>query len=89
MKNVEKIKELADFLTKTGEKHHQAFIETNGEDAEWPKWYSEYMLKDDYIKEIICFKEIDSLSSVLKELGDEYGAGKGWQEKYSEKLLDC
>lgn len=34
---------LADLLAETGQQHHQAFIETDGADPEWPLWYSEYL----------------------------------------------
>lgn len=27
-----------------GEAHHQAYIETDGVDPEWPLWYAEYLL---------------------------------------------
>ena len=37
--------EIANLLRETGEAHHQAFIETDGADPEWPIWYAEY-LKD-------------------------------------------
>ena len=26
-----------------GRAHHQAFIETDGEDPEWPLWYASYL----------------------------------------------
>lgn len=27
----------------TGHAHHQAFIETDGDDPEWPTWYADYL----------------------------------------------
>ncbi len=35
--------DLADLLRQTGHDHHQAFIETDGDDPEWPIWYAEYL----------------------------------------------
>ena len=38
------IYELANLLNETAEAHHKAFAATNGEDAEWPIWYADYLL---------------------------------------------
>ena len=38
-------KKLSQLLLETGKAHHQAYIETDGYDLEWPLWYAEY-LKD-------------------------------------------
>ena len=35
--------DLEALLTAAGPAHHQAFIETDGEDPEWPLWYAEYL----------------------------------------------
>ncbi len=35
--------ELAELLVETGHHHHQAFIETDGGDPEWPLWYAGYL----------------------------------------------
>jgi hypothetical protein len=39
------IDELATLLNETAEAHHKAFSATNGEDAEWPIWYADYLLE--------------------------------------------
>ncbi len=35
--------ELAELLRRAGKAHHQAYIETDGEDPEWPLWYADYL----------------------------------------------
>ncbi|ETZ99541.1 hypothetical protein I547_5783 [Mycobacterium kansasii 824] len=35
--------ELADLLVETGERHHQAYADTDGADPEWALWYSGYL----------------------------------------------
>ena len=35
---------LPELLVGTGRAHHQAFIETDGFDPEWPLWYAEYLI---------------------------------------------
>ena len=37
------IQQVADLLRETGRAHHQAFIETDGDDPEWPLWYAGYL----------------------------------------------
>ena len=34
---------LEDLFRETGEAHHQAYIETDGADPEWPLWYAGYL----------------------------------------------
>ncbi len=34
---------LADLLAETGRQHHEAFIDTDGADPEWPLWYANYL----------------------------------------------
>ena len=41
--NVALIDQLADLLRFTAENHRRAFIETDGEDADWAIWYAENM----------------------------------------------
>ena len=41
MNAVGKVEEL---LGETAAAHHEAFSETNGEDAEWPLWYATYLV---------------------------------------------
>lgn len=38
--------ELIDLFKDTGRAHHQAFIETDGDDPDWPIWYAEYLQED-------------------------------------------
>ena len=37
------VQQLATLLQQTGEAHHQAFIEADGVDPEWPLWYAEHL----------------------------------------------
>lgn len=36
-------KKLERLFRDTGQAHHQAFIETDGADPEWPLWYADYL----------------------------------------------
>jgi hypothetical protein len=37
--------QLSDLFREAGEAHHEAFVETGGEDPEWPLWYANYVTK--------------------------------------------
>jgi hypothetical protein len=37
------VEALIALLTEAGEAHHDAFIESDGADPEWPLWYAEYL----------------------------------------------
>lgn len=39
----ERLERLEALLRETAEAHHEAFIETDGADPEWPLWYAEHM----------------------------------------------
>jgi hypothetical protein len=34
---------LAQLFRDAGSAHHRAFLATNGEDPEWPRWYAEWL----------------------------------------------
>ena len=37
--------QLKDLLKETGRAHHEAFIDVDGADDEWPAWYADHMHK--------------------------------------------
>ena len=45
MRNNDLAQRLQRLFAESGDAHHQAYIETNGDDPEWPIWYAAY-LKD-------------------------------------------
>ena len=44
MSNHGSIDQLAEIFDRAGRAHHQAFHETNGDDADWPAWYAAWLL---------------------------------------------
>ena len=38
------VPQLRDLLVETGGAHHQAFIDTDGADPDWPIWYADYLV---------------------------------------------
>lgn len=43
MTNQTLAKQIADLFQETGQAHHQAYIETDGDDPDWPLWYANHM----------------------------------------------
>ena len=43
MTNTDLAHQLEDLFRKAGSAHHQAYLETDGVDPEWPLWYADYL----------------------------------------------
>jgi hypothetical protein len=43
MTSTDLARQLEELFRETGEAHHQAYIETDGADPEWPLWYADYL----------------------------------------------
>ena len=40
----EVVKKLEALFEQTGRAHHQAYLATDGADAEWPLWYADFLI---------------------------------------------
>ncbi len=85
----DKSDQIADLLRQTGLAHHQAFIETNGEDAEWASWYAGYLLER---LPAILGKDFTSeqLTELLIGLDKQQNADAPdaeWPEFYANQML--
>lgn len=81
--------ELADLLRQTGHEHHQAYIETDGADPEWPLWYAEY-LEDklpDHIGRRPTRSEIVYLLLAAEKAHTAESTGDPWPDYYARFLL--
>ena len=81
----DKITAIADLLVLAGKAHHQAYIETDGDDPEWPIWYASYLqkplnstLNTDLTKSQIVFE--------LVRLNQLYGSSSNWAKEYADDL---
>lgn len=43
--NLELLAQLEELFKETGQAHHEAFIDVDGADDEWPSWYAGHMHK--------------------------------------------
>jgi glutaredoxin len=86
-----KLQELTELFERAGKAHHAAFIETGGEDPEWPLWYSEYL--HDRVAPFLAAPITRSrLVFCLMEADSEHratGTDTPWPEFYARRLLEC
>jgi hypothetical protein len=80
---------IAALLREAGAAHHEAFRHVNGEDAEWPRWYAEFLVQR---LGVLLRRDltVDGLAADLQALEDERqrrAPGADWPEFYAEGLL--
>lgn len=77
-------------LQAAGPAHHAAFIETDGEDPEWPLWYAEYLIEE--IRNLLSRPDLTTSRLVwaLVAADDAYTAERSalpWQEFYAHRFM--
>ena len=80
---------IADLLRETGEAHHEAFIETDGADPEWPIWYAGYLqerLGQQLDRQITRSELVYLLVLAERQHGAEAPA-ESWPGFYAQVLL--
>lgn len=91
MSDETKLQELADLFRQTGDAHHQAFLQTNGEDPEWAIWYAEH-LQDRLTPYLAAPITRSRLVFCLIGADDEHRATESnvpWPEYYAQRFLEC
>lgn len=81
------VSQVVSLLRQSGSAHHQAFIEVNGADAEWPLWYAEYLYQP--LKGLLGSEFTKSeLVYLLVKAEKERFPGTDWPLFYTEVLLN-
>lgn len=91
MADEKRIKQLAELFKETGQAHHQAFIETDGEDPDWPIWYATY-LHDQLTPFLAAPITRSRLVFCLVATDDEHRAtdpDAPWPRYYAARVLEC
>jgi glutaredoxin len=91
MSDETKVDQLAALFEQTGEAHHQAFRETDGEDPEWALWYAEH-LHERLAPFLAAPLTRSRLVFCLIGADDEHratGSDTPWPEYYARRFLDC
>jgi hypothetical protein len=84
------LQEIADLLMKTGKGHHQAFIETDGFDPDWPLWYADHLHEDlgKLLNAEFTKSELIYLLVLLSKEQPLRAPGAGWPLYYAKYLAE-
>ena len=86
----DKIKALTDLFRQAGAAHHEAFKATNGDDADWPIWYAEYLIDKLPAHLDLKLNKSDLIYALMrldKEIKSE-APGADWARYYAKSLLN-
>jgi NAD(P)H-hydrate epimerase len=77
-------------LRETGKAHHQAYIETDGADPDWPIWYADYLHNrlTTLLQARFTKSELVYLLITLDRALQRDAPGADWAVFYSRKLLE-
>ena len=83
--------QLTALFKESGPAHHRAYIETDGDDPEWPIWYADYLQP-----ELNTYLGVELTKSMtvywLIKLDQDYRAAStklSWPEWYSNILIEA
>jgi hypothetical protein len=86
------IERIAGLLQETGETHHQVFRITDGTDADWATWYSDWLVNLSELSDLLGRKPVRSeLTYALVRLDKEYGEqgpDEPWPRWYALRLAE-
>ncbi|MFZ0545913.1 MAG: hypothetical protein WAM60_10775 [Candidatus Promineifilaceae bacterium] len=91
MPNEQLPQQIADLLLETGQAHHQAYLETDGADPEWPLWYAEYLqeklgrlLDHEFTRSELTYQIVH-----LDKAYTSRARIKTWAEFYAQELIEA
>ena len=76
-------------LRESGPAHHQAYIETDGDDPDWPIWYAEFLQErlNALLGTALTKTELIVLLVELDQLQRKEDPAGDWPAFYAEKIL--
>ncbi len=81
--------QLADLLAQTERDHHQAFLQVDGYDPEWPAWYAAHLIpRLEPLGVRISETDLANLLIMLDELYRAVEPEQSWSKYYARRLLD-
>jgi hypothetical protein len=88
----ERITELGELLHQAAETHHVVFAITDGTDADWATWYSNWLVNLSRLPDVLGIKPARSeLTYLLVGLDQEYtrtAPSERWEEFYARRLVE-
>jgi hypothetical protein len=89
MAEIDLTQQLEGIFREVGEAHHQAYIETDGADPEWPLWYADY-LRDKLAPLLDASFTKSELVYLLVMVANEQpltAPGANWARYYARKFI--
>ena len=87
-----RIHQLASLLHQAAETHHVVYADTDGEDADWATFYSDWLLNHGRLGETLGEPPVRShLTAELVLLDQRYTSARpqeGWEEFYARDLME-
>ncbi len=82
-------KTVAARLREAGRAHHQAFIETDGDDPSWPDWYADYLINDlnALLRERLSLAQLRDLLIELDRSQRQSDPKGDWTRFYADRLV--
>ena len=84
------VQKLQELLVETGKEHYQAFIETDGQDIEWPLWYAGYLKERiaGLVEKKITKSELVYLIVSAEKEREKIKPKSEWEKFYAEFIAD-
>ena len=84
----DKRKTIATRLRQAGSAHHQAFIETDGDDPDWPDWYADYLITDlnALLRTKLSLVQLRDLLIELDRSQRQSDPAGDWTQFYADRL---
>jgi hypothetical protein len=85
-------KQVSELLREVSETHHTVFRITDGEDADWASWYSEWLVEHSELPDLLGQRPVRSeLTYMLVTLDKDYTAESPsgpWEDWYASRLIE-
>jgi hypothetical protein len=88
----ERMAKISELLQEAGETHHVVYRITDGTDADWASWYSEWLTRlselPDLLDGEVVRSELTYLLVKLDKDHQEQASGERWQDFYARGLVE-
>jgi hypothetical protein len=83
------MQQLIDLFRSAGEAHHRAFVETGGDDLEWPVWYANYLREPlgALLDQEFTQSELATRLAQVEQAREEMATAADWPTFYARFFL--
>lgn len=85
-----KEQKISKLLLETGQAHHSAFFEVDGEDPEWPIWYADFTYEQmtEFLQNNFTKSEFIYALVHLSKVQPQEAPNTPWSDYYASFLVD-